>query len=37
MEEVYRAAIREMIDKIADVDFLRKIYTILKEYERRRG
>ena len=37
MKEAYREAIREIIDKIQDVDLLRKIYTILKEYERRRG
>lgn len=36
MREAYICAIREMIGKISDVDFLRKIYTILKEYEKRR-
>lgn len=37
MSEAYKSAIREMIDKMTDVDFLRKIYTLLKEHEKKRG
>ena len=37
MAEVYRCAIMEMLGKISDEGFLRKIYTILKEHEKRRG
>ena len=37
MKEAYKYAIREMLERISDIDFLRKVYTILKEHEKRRG
>ena len=37
MKEVYKRAICRMLESIKDEDFLRKIYTLMKAHEKRRG
>lgn len=37
MGDSYKRAIRRMLERIKDEKFLQQIYTLIKEYEKRRG
>lgn len=37
MGDLYKRAIRRMLEKIQDEKFLQQLYTLIKEHEKRRG